>query len=490
MLEILEQLSTPWAMRAIITSSMVGITCGLLGAFIVLRNMSLIGDALAHAILPGIFVAFLIFGYNVFGFFVGSVIAGLVTAFGITWIQQKVSTKNDAAIGIVFSCMFAIGVMGISKVSKRGVHLDLTDFLFGEVLGISNNDIYMTFGVMIFVIVSVAIYYRYLFITTFQATIAKTMGINVNFVHYFLMFLLSFAVVSALSSVGVILVVAMLITPASTALLLAVRLKNVIIISSLIGFITANLGLIIAIVFDTNPGPAMTVTVTAIYLLVVFFSPKKGLVFKYFRKNLEKRTIEQEDILKAAIKQGKNNPLDLGQIATKLGFDQAKMKTRLQSLQKSELLHQQNKKYILSDAGVHKANQLVRAHRLWESYLVNQAGMNEHEIHEEAERLEHVLTSETLDEVDEKLGYPEIDPHGSPIPPKEAISLQQAALNKPYIIITDQENDEIDAKLWELGILPNKPFKVLKKANNFVELNYENKRIRLPKVFADRIRIR
>ena len=102
MLELFEQLSAPWALRAIITSSMVGITCGVLGSFIVLRNMSLIGDALAHAILPGIFVAILIVGYNVVGFFVGSVLAGLMTAFGITWIQQYAQTKNDAAIGIVY----------------------------------------------------------------------------------------------------------------------------------------------------------------------------------------------------------------------------------------------------------------------------------------------------------------------------------------------------------------------------------------------------
>lgn len=490
MYDLIEQLSTPWAIRAILTSSMVGITCGLLGAFIVLRNMSLIGDALAHAILPGIFIAFLIFGYNVLGFFTGSVLAGLFTAFGITWIQQKVSTKNDAAIGIVFSCMFAIGVMGISKVSKKGVHLDLTDFLFGEVLGISNADIYMTFAVMIFVVLSVILFYRYLFITTFQATIAKTMGINVNLVHYFLMFLLSFAVVSALSSVGVILVVAMLITPAATALLIAVRLKNVIIISSIIGLVSANLGLIIAIIFDTNPGPAMTVTVTAFYLLVVFLAPQKGLVFKYFRKRKEANNIEQEDVLKAAIKGGLENALDLNKIGTKLGFSSTKLKSRLQSMKKSELVNFKNGAYFLSKAGVLKANQLVRAHRLWESYLVNQAGMKEYEIHDEAEILEHVLSNATLDEVDEKLGFPEMDPHGSPIPKKATILLHQAAINKPYIIITDQASDDIDAQLWELGILPNRSFKVSRKSDQFIDLNYENKRVRLPSRLADKIRIR
>ena len=138
--------------------------------------------------------------------------------------------KNDAAIGIVFTSMFAIGVMGISKISQRGVHLDLQDFLFGNVLGISNIDIWLTFLVMLLVVSCISIFYRYFFITSFQETIAKTMGINIKLVHYFLMILLSFAVVSALRIVGVILVVSMLITPAASALLLAVRLKNVLII--------------------------------------------------------------------------------------------------------------------------------------------------------------------------------------------------------------------------------------------------------------------
>jgi len=193
--ELITTLSSEWALRALITSSMVGITCGVIGCFIVLRNMSLIGDALAHAILPGVFVAFLIFGYSTVGFFLGSVIAGLFTAFGITWIQHNVKTKNDAAIGIVFTAMFALGVMGISWISQKdGVHLDLTDFLFGTVLGISNEDIYLTAGVMLYTLVSVYIFYRYLFITTFQSTIAQTMGISVKMVHYFLMLLLSIAV--------------------------------------------------------------------------------------------------------------------------------------------------------------------------------------------------------------------------------------------------------------------------------------------------------
>ena len=165
---------------------------GVLGSFIVLRNMSLIGDALSHAILPGVFIAFLVFGYSPISFFMGSVLAGLITAVLITWIQQNIKTKNDAAIGIVFTLMFAIGVIGISWLNNaEGVHLDLKDFLIGSIMAISNQDIWLTIIVTLYTIGSVIFFYRYLFITTFQPVIASTMGVSTKMVHYFLMLLLS-----------------------------------------------------------------------------------------------------------------------------------------------------------------------------------------------------------------------------------------------------------------------------------------------------------
>jgi ABC-type Mn2+/Zn2+ transport system permease subunit len=217
-MDLWQIIQEPWAMRALLASTMVGITCGILGAFIVLRNMSLIGDALSHAILPGVAVAFIFFGYNTIGFFFGTVIAGLLFAIVMTWIQQNTRTKNDAVIGIVFTAMFSIGVIAISAISKTGVHLDLKDFLFGNVLGVADQDLWMTGIVMVMVVLSIIVFYRYLFASTFQPTIASTMGIPVRFIHYYLMLLLSFSVVAAMQTVGVILVVAMLITPASTAL--------------------------------------------------------------------------------------------------------------------------------------------------------------------------------------------------------------------------------------------------------------------------------
>lgn len=490
--ELISTLTSEWALRALITSSMVGITCGVIGCFIVLRNMSLIGDALAHAILPGVFVAFLIFGYSTVGFFLGSVIAGLFTAFGITWIQHNVKTKNDAAIGIVFTAMFALGVMGISWISQKdGVHLDLTDFLFGTVLGISNEDIYLTAGVMIYTLVSVYIFYRYLFITTFQSTIAQTMGISVKMVHYFLMLLLSIAVVSALQSVGVILVVAMLITPASTALLLSNKLKQVLVISATIGFFSAIMGLILSILFNTNPGPAMTVTVTIIYLLTAVFAPEKGLFFSKLRKRSQARKIEMEDILKQSIKGEVPNTIHKTSLITKLGLSKRRLNNLLRSMMQHAFIRKQNEQLILTKVGIEKANELVRAHRLWETYQVKQMGLTQEQIHEEAEDLEHFLTDDILFQVDQKLGFPTTDPHGSPIPPTQLkrSNLFAVELNSMVKISSLQLNDRIESELWELGLMPKSKITLVSKSENKVEIKFKKSSIFIDESLAKEIQI-
>jgi ABC-type Mn2+/Zn2+ transport system permease subunit/Mn-dependent DtxR family transcriptional regulator len=416
---IFEILNQEWAIRALLASIMVGVMCGILGCFIVLRNMSLIGDALSHAVLPGVVVAFIMVGYSALGFFIGSVIAGLLSAIAITWIQQNVRTKNDAAIGIVFTAMFSFGVMGISWLShKQGVHLDLKDFLFGNVLGVGDQDLWLTAAVTLTVIGSVIIFYRYLFVTTFQSVIAKTMGINVQMVHYLLMLLLSFSVVASLQTVGVILVVAMLITPASTALLLSDRLQRVLVIAALTGAATAVLGFFVAVAMDTAPGPAMTVLATLFYLIAVFFSPRKGLIFNYLRRRKLKTRIQLEDILKQSLKLHDVNNLSFDNLKNNIGFDSSVLKNHLQTLENRGFIHNKNGDLILSTEGVTFATRLVRAHRLWESYLATSIGLTGEQVHDEAEHYEHLLTDDLLDEIDEKLGFPELDPHGEPIPKK------------------------------------------------------------------------
>ncbi len=419
MQEVIELLSTDLFQRALITSSMVGLMCGILGTFLVLRNMSLIGDALSHSVLPGIFFAFVIVqSYSSIGFFIGSSIAGLVAALSISWIQQNMTTKNDAAIGIVYTTLFSVGVIGISWLQhSEGVHIDLKDFLFGNVLGISNEDIYLTFGVMLFTIISVTLFYRHLFVSTFQETIAQTMGIPTKFLHYFLLLMLSFVVVASLQAVGVILVVAMLVTPSSTALLISNKMKNVIVISAFLGLLSAILGLVASIVFDFPPGPTMAVVSALIYLLAVLFSPEHGVIFKYLRERKESDRIEMEDIIKYLFK---NKGALKTDVAAYVGLSTNKANALISKLIRNNLLQMPvGQALLLTSKGDVQATRLIRAHRLWETYQVEAMGMDASKIHPDAERMEHHLSRDLMDKISRDLGHPKTDPHGSPIPPKK-----------------------------------------------------------------------
>lgn len=491
-MDFIEVLQEPWAIRALIASTMVGITCGMLGAFIVLRNMSLIGDALSHAILPGVAGAFVILGYNTLGFFLGSVVAGLLSAVAITWIQQHIRTKNDAVIGIVFTAFFSIGVIWISAISRTGVHLDLKDFLFGNVLGVSDQDLVMTGTVMIFVILSVGVLYRYLFASTFQPTIAATMGIPVRFMHYYLMVMLSFAVVAAMQTVGVILVVAMLITPASTALLLAKRLPKVLLIATVTGFLCSVSGLILSVVYEMPPGPSIAVTATGLYLLAAFLAPEKGMIAKYHRRKQQEQKVKREDILKAIFKASLGNPIDRQTLLDQLSVTPLKLKRLIQPLISKKLLRiPAPLSYQLTDAGRKQANDLVRAHRLWESYLVSELGMHADDIHEEAERYEHILTTSQVDAVDKQLGYPALDPHGSPIPGKATshkLSLENLKAKESGTISPRQPGAEITYKLWALGLGPGDSFTIRETGEDII-LEVKDDLIHVPSALARQISV-
>ncbi len=492
MTDLFEIFQQAWAVRALIASVLVGIMCGILGCFIVLRNMALIGDALSHAILPGIVVAFIVFGYSTLGFFLGSVVAGLVTAVGITWIQQKIKTKNDAAIGIVFTAMFSIGVIGISWISKeQGVHLDLKDFLFGNVLGVSDEDLYLTLGITLYVILSVVVFYRYLFITTFQPIIAETMGISTKLIHYFIMLLLSFAVVASLRTVGVILVVAMLVTPASTALLLSDRLKKVILLSGLLGLLSAILGLLAAILLDTTPGPAMAIVATLIYLAAALLAPKKGLIFRSLQRRRLERKIRMEDVMKQSYKLHQQELLTLSKLAENIEIDTGMLNRLLRKLEKQGLMRLESQTLSLTVKGIDEANRLVRAHRLWETYLVDQIGLNEKQIHAEAEKYEHLLTDEILDEVDATLGYPTTDPHGSPIPSKigSIQSLWQLAKGERTTVAQQQPNQLIAADLWKLGILPGLEVEIGERDADHLHVSANGRDIAIPALLARKINV-
>lgn len=263
--------------KALITSVIVGVICGVIGSFIILRGMALMGDAISHAILPGVAISYIL-GIN---YFYGAVVVGVLTALGIGVISEKSRIKSDAAIGIVFSAAFAIGIILITTAESA---IDLTQILFGNVLYVRTIDMWLTIIIGVILLLVVIIFFKELLISSFDETMAKVYGLKTRFIHYGIMVLLTLVTVASLQTVGVILVVSLLITPASTAYLLTNRLSTMIVLASTFGALSSIIGIYFSYVHNLPSGPVIALAATAIFLVALIFSPKQGLLWKKIKR--------------------------------------------------------------------------------------------------------------------------------------------------------------------------------------------------------------
>ena len=198
--------------NALITALVIGIVGGAVGCFIILRGMSLMGDAISHAVLPGVAISFIL-GIN---FFIGAIVFGLLASTIITYIKSNSIIKSDTAIGITFSSFLALGIILIGVANSS---TDLFHILFGNILAVQDLDMWITIAVALLVLTTIKIFFRPLLLTSFDPILAKSIGVRVTFYHYLLMVILTLVAVTAMQSVGTILIVALLITPAATAYL-------------------------------------------------------------------------------------------------------------------------------------------------------------------------------------------------------------------------------------------------------------------------------
>ncbi len=396
-------------------SVLVGIACGVLGCFVVLRRMALIGDALSHAVLPGVVIAFLLTGSTgVTGLFLGALLAGLITAVLIKLVSQHSRTKEDSAIGIVFTAFFAVGIILLSSLS-RGTHFDMQCFLFGDPLAVQKPDIIMMAVVAPLVVLIVILFYHPLKLASFDPVVATTMGISVSALHYLLMGMLSATVVAGLKATGVILVVAMVITPASAAYQLANRLWLMLLLAGGFGAVSAAAGMSLAFVTNSPTGPAMVLVATILFGAAVVLSPNHGWLLRAMRKRSLRRHIDGEDVLKALEHlRGSGVVSTIGAVIGRTGFSARRLGSAIRELGRGGFVRRTGDVVALSGEGQRRATGLVRAHRLWESYLADEAHLGMENIHEVAERLEHA--HELADALAAQLGNPLHDPHGEPIP--------------------------------------------------------------------------
>ncbi|MEG5044985.1 metal ABC transporter permease [Microcoleus sp. B4-C1] len=270
---LIEPLQYGFMQRSLIIAILVGIVCAIVGSYLMVQRLALLGDAISHSVLPGLAIAFIL-GANIF---IGAFIAGVLSTVIIAWIKARSTIKEDAAMGIVFSAFFALGITLITIVQKDN-KIDLNHFLFGNILGVTAQDAIDTAVIVAVVLLVVVVFYKELLFYTFDPLGAQATGLPVNLLNFGLMVLIALTIVASLKAVGVVLVLSLLITPASTAYLLVTRLHQVMILGAIIGVISSISGMYLSYFYNLPSGPAIVLVASGLFVLSLLFSPTQGIL--------------------------------------------------------------------------------------------------------------------------------------------------------------------------------------------------------------------
>jgi ABC-type Mn2+/Zn2+ transport system permease subunit len=274
---ILEPWEFVFMQRALLAATFAALVCSVVGVFVVLRGMAFMGDAVAHSSLAGMSVAYL-FGGSIFW---GAFAWALPASLAITFISRRANLRLDTAIGIIFASGFAVGIILMSQVNNYTA--DLFGLLFGNVLGVSWGEILLIGLVAGGVLVIISAFYKELLFTAYDATMSAASGIPVRFIQYLLPVLVGVTTVASLKAVGIVLVLALLVTPAATAALVARRLPGIMAFSVLTGLISTVAGLYLSFHADLPTGPSIVVVASGLFLVAMIFSPSKGLFWQIWR---------------------------------------------------------------------------------------------------------------------------------------------------------------------------------------------------------------
>jgi manganese/iron transport system permease protein len=279
---LLEPLSYAFMARGMMAAIMVGVVCALVGTYVVLRGMAFFGDALAHSILPGVAIGYLVSGGARDMLFWWALLTAVLAALGIGAVSKGAQVKEDTAIGIVFVGMFALGIALIS--TMRSYTVDLVHFLFGDVLGVSQGDLLLTAVFGLLVILTIVAFYKEFLVISFDPILAETLRLRSDRLRYLLLVLIAVAIVVSLQTVGVALMLGMLITPAATAFLLTRRMLPMMAVAALIGILSSIIGLYISYYAGVASGAAIVLVCTAFFLLAALFAPGRGWVWQQRRQ--------------------------------------------------------------------------------------------------------------------------------------------------------------------------------------------------------------
>lgn len=422
-----------------LTGVLCAVAAALPGNFLVLRRMSLLGDAISHAVLPGIAAAFLLtHSRSSLPMFLGAVIVGVMTAFFTEWIRRTGEVDEGASTGVVFTTLFALGLVMIVRAADH-VDLDPGCVLYGAIemtpldtlslgyLRIPRATLILGL-IALLNLLFVVFFFKELRITAFDPALADSLGISSGRMHYLLMIVVAVTAVASFESVGNILVVAMFVVPPATAYLLSDRLPVMVILSVVIAVVSAVLGDVCAVHvpawfgFQSTSTSGMMALITGVlFLIASILAPRQGVLVRFLRQRELLRRILSEDLIALLYRMHEHQPdrgVSLEELTTVLLAGKRPVAALMSRHVRAGHVREIEGTFSLTEKGRQLGASLVRSHRLWEHYLVSEGGVAVDRIHNQAEQLEHFTGRELRDRLHEQTATPTVDPHGRPIPPE------------------------------------------------------------------------
>jgi len=400
-------------------------SAAVVGTFTFLKKKALVGDAVAHAVLPGVCLAFMLSGTkNPFFILIGAFVTGWLSLVIIDYIEAKSKIKEDTAIALVLSVSFGIGILLLTNIQHSGnaAQSGLSSFLFGKAAALVGRDLWLFSGVALVLLVTVALFFKELKLIAFDESFAQALGLPVRGLNLLLTTLTVLAVVTGIQAVGVVLMAAMLITPAATARFWTDDTLRMTILSATFGAISGLVGTYISYTAPTMPtGPWIVMVISVVAVLSFFFAPKRGILAKQLEQRRLQRTIMEENLLKEFYHLGEKNDDAFGGYSLEMlieerNFPAQPLRAGLRRLKQKGLMQQENGTWRFTQKGWQKGKRMVKLHRLWEAYLSTYLRIAPDHVHEDAETIEHIITPELEAELEQLLDYPKVDPHESEIP--------------------------------------------------------------------------
>lgn len=398
----------------------------LAGCFTFLRKRSLAGDAASHAVLPGICLAFIIEPSKT-GWLLplGAFASAWLGLLAIDWLSNRTRLKPDSAIAVVLSSTFALGIFLLTGIQQSGqaAQSGLDKYLFGRAASLLPEDLYAFFVVGGLLLVLTLVFYKELVLLCFDAAFAHNSGKNIRWLEVLLSTLIVLAIVIGIQTIGVVLMAAMLITPAAAARYFTSHLKHMLWLAAAMSAGSALAGALISYAHTGMPTGPFTVLVLSIMALgAFFFAPKKGVVANLLRQRDYKRKIARENLLKAAWHLGEQTndffqPFRASDILDVRSFHSGTLDQTLKLLVRGQYLKRAGQdRFIFTPKGRDEGQRMARLHRLWELYLSQKLNISSDHVHDDAEAIEHLLTPEDEALLTRLLHKPATDPHGEQIP--------------------------------------------------------------------------